>query len=127
MDHTFLFPRMIWMFASIALLFLRYSPIMMGMSYVIIYLLYALVSLLNYVCVVQLLRGSSEERHYYVRQWWVAFTLPIYNFICSWIRYIGILNSMVDAKSTWNSTRFSQETRQIKSVIKSDFTRKRGK
>lgn len=127
MDHTFLFPRMIWMFASIALLFLRYSPIMMGMSYVIIYLLYAMVSLLNYMCVFQLLRGSTEERHYYAREWWVAFTLPIYNFICSWIRYIGILNSMTDKKSVWNSKRFGQEAGQVKAIIRSDFSRKRGK
>lgn len=39
-DHTFLFPKIIWIFASIALLFFHYSAIMMAMSYVAIYLLY---------------------------------------------------------------------------------------
>lgn len=36
-DHTFIFPKMIWLFASVVLLFLRYSPVILGLSYVIIY------------------------------------------------------------------------------------------
>ncbi|MDC4186098.1 putative glycosyltransferase, exosortase G system-associated, partial [Loigolactobacillus coryniformis] len=83
-DHTFLFPKIIWIFASIALLFFHYSAIMMAMSYVAIYLLYILVGMLNFVCVRLLLHEFPEENEFYARQWWVVLTQPLYNFICSW-------------------------------------------
>lgn len=123
-DHTFLFPRMIWLCASIVLLFFRYSAIMMGMSYFIIYLLYILVEFLNYICILQLLKDFPEERKFYKKQWWVAFTLPIYNFICAWIRLIGIINSMT-TNANWNSVPIGEEFRRINQVIKSDFNRKK--
>lgn len=119
-DHTFLFPKMIWMCASVALLFFRYSAIMMGMSYVAIYILYILVSLLNFVCVRLLLRDFPEENKFYGSQWWVILTLPMYNFICSIIRFIGTINGMTEI-STWNLERFDQEAEGVETVVKSDF------
>ncbi|NLR31567.1 TIGR03111 family XrtG-associated glycosyltransferase [Levilactobacillus tujiorum] len=123
-DHTFLFPRMIWLFASIVLLFFRYSPIMMGMSYVVIYLLYILVELLNYLCVLQLLQDFPDERKFYRKQLWVAITFPFYNFICAWIRLVGILNSMT-LSSSWNSLPIGDEFKKLFAVFKSDFGRKK--
>lgn len=123
-DHTFLFPRMIWLFASVVLLFFRYSPIMMGMSYVIIYLLYILVELLNYVCILQLLEDFPEERQFYRKQLWVALTFPLYNFICAWIRLVGVLNSMTTS-SNWNSLPIGAEFKRLWHVFKSDFSRKK--
>ncbi|GAK48648.1 glycosyltransferase [Secundilactobacillus oryzae JCM 18671] len=125
-DHTFLFPRMIWLCASIALLFFRYSPIMMGMSYIIIYLLYILVSFFNYLCVLQLLKKFPEEHHFYRKQWWVILIMPLYNFICAIIRFIGVLNSMTTT-SGWNSTPFKTEMQQIWSVFRRDLSRNRTK
>lgn len=123
-DHTFLFPRMIWLFASIVLLFFRYSPIMMGMSYVVIYLLYILVELLNYLCVLQLLQDFPDERKFYRKQLWVAITFPFYNFICAWIRLVGILNSMT-LSASWNSLPIGDEFKKLFAVFKSDFGRKK--
>lgn len=125
-DHTFLFPRMIWICASIVLLFFRYSPVMMGMSYVIIYLLYIFVELLNYICVLELLREFPEEKTFYRKQWWVSLTLPFYNFICSIIRLIGVINSMT-TQAGWNSESFSTEKKKIITIIKNDFKRKENK
>ncbi|WP_334341487.1 TIGR03111 family XrtG-associated glycosyltransferase [Companilactobacillus sp. HBUAS56275] len=123
-DHTFLFPRMIWLCASVVLLFFRYSPIMMGMSYVIIYLLYILVELLNYICVLELLQEFPEEKSFYRKQWWVTLTLPFYNFICSIIRLIGVINSMT-TQVGWNSESFSTEKKRVATVVKNDFKRNR--
>lgn len=120
LDHTFLFPRMIWLCASVVLLFFRYSQIMMGMSYVIIYLLYILVSLFNYLCVLQLLVAFPEERRFYRRQWWVATTLPVYSLVCAFIRLVGVLNSMTTTVG-WNSTPFRAEWRRIKTVVAHDW------
>lgn len=125
-DHTFLFPRMIWLFASFVLLFFRYSPIMMGMSYVIIYLLYILVELLNYICVLQLLAEFPEERQFYRKQLWVALTFPLYNFICAWIRLVGVLNSMT-LSSNWNSLPLGAEMKRLFAIFRSDFKRKKNR
>lgn len=119
-DHTFLFPKMIWLFASIALLFFRYSPIMMGMSYVAIYILYVLVGLLNFICVRLLLHDFPEENKFFGHQWWVIFTMPLYNFICSIIRFVGTINGMTEV-STWNSERFDQEVKGASSVVSTDW------
>lgn len=108
LDHTFLFPKLIWSAASIVLLFLGYSWVILLMSYLLIYFLYIGVSLLNYICVLLLLRGFTEERAFFRASWWVVFTLPFYNFICSWFRLIGTLNSMT-RRSSWNTIRFKQE------------------
>lgn len=125
-DHTFLFPRMIWLCVSIVLLFFRYSPIMMGMSYFIIYLLYILVEFLNYLCVLELLKEFPKEKKFYRKQWWVAITLPIYNFICALIRLVGVLNSMTTT-SEWNSEPFKVEFDRTINVVKEDLKRNKRK
>jgi len=119
-DHTFIFPKMIWMFASIVLLFLRYSPTILALSYVIIYLLYISVSVVNYFCVKLIMRGFGNERRYYTKQKWIAFTLPFYNFICSWFRLIGSLNVSQKNKQ-WNSKGFKEETSGALKVVESDI------
>lgn len=121
-DHTFLFPKMIWIFASIALLFFRYSVIMMAMSYFIIYILYVVVALFNYVCVRMLLRDFTEERRFYTRLAWVALTLPIYNFVVAFIRFVGILNTMKEM-AVWNTKKFDDEVGSVRSVFKEDLQR----
>lgn len=123
-DHTFLFPKMIWIFASIALLFFRYSVVMMGMSYLIIYILYVIVALLNYLCVQMLLRDFKQERKFYRKLFWVTFTLPIYNFINAFIRFVGILNTMTEL-SVWNTKNFDDEVGSVKSVFNDDLHRVR--
>lgn len=117
-DHTFIFPKMIWLFASFVLLFLRYSPVILGMSYVIIYLLYVMVSMLNYACVRMLLKRFENEERFYAKLSWVALTLPMYNFICSWFRLIGSLN--VSGNEQWNSLSFKDESSNAVKVVKGD-------
>lgn len=118
-DHTFLFPKMIWLFASFILVFLGYSWRLLLLSYLLIYFLYVLVSFLNFVCVHLLLRDFPAERKFFSSIWWVGLSLPFYNFICSWIRFIGILNSMTQ-KSSWNAPSFNKEVKSVKQVFKQD-------
>jgi len=119
-DHTFIFPKMIWLFASFVLLFLRYSPIILGLSYIIIYGLYVSVSLVNYLCVKLILKGFTNERRFYTKLKVMILTLPMYNFICSWFRLIGSLNSSSD-NHQWNSEGFKQESNSAVKVIKRDL------
>ncbi|MFC6206287.1 TIGR03111 family XrtG-associated glycosyltransferase [Levilactobacillus tongjiangensis] len=123
-DHTFIFPKMIWLFASVVLLFFRYSPVVLGLSYLVIYLLYVLVSLVNFVSVGKLLQEFPDEKHFYRRVSWVIWTLPIYNFVISWIRLVGIINSM-SMPGAWNTATFGAETKSVGRVLKGDVQRLR--
>lgn len=119
-DHTFVFPKMIWMFASIVLAMFGYSPIVLLLSYVLIYFLYTLISIINFFCVRLLLKGFKEEQQYYSKQFFCILTLPFYTFICSWIRLVGIINTMM-TPAKWNSVYFKDELQRVKSRIKADI------
>lgn len=118
-DHTFIFPKMIWLFASFVLLFLRYSPVILGFSYVVIYFLYVLVSTLNYFCVRLLLGKFQNEERFYEKLLWVTLTLPMYNFICSWFRLIGTLN-VSEKNHNWNSLSFKDESKNAYKIVRRD-------
>lgn len=125
-DHTFVFPKMIWLFASIVLLFFGYSAQILGLSYLLIYFLYVLVSLFNFITVQRLLISFKEERAFYLKSWFCIFTMPVYTFILSWIRLIGIINSMV-MPAKWSSKHLSEELRTVKETVTADIRKlKRG-
>ncbi|MFT8407496.1 MAG: TIGR03111 family XrtG-associated glycosyltransferase [Liquorilactobacillus sp.] len=119
-DHTFMFPRMIWFFASFVLLFFRYSPVIMMISYFAIYVLYIFVSILNYICVRVLLRPFPDEKAYYSKLWWVVLTFPIYNLINSIIRLIGSIN-LITRPTKWNAEKFSVERKLVYKRIRMDL------
>lgn len=119
-DHTFVFPKMIWLFASIVLLFFRYSPVVLGLSYVVIYLLYVFVSLVNYVSVGRLLQKFPDERQFYHNIRWIIWLLPLYNFVVSWIRLVGVINSM-SLPGVWNTDTFTAETGLAKKIVDKDI------
>ncbi|KRK86794.1 glycosyltransferase [Levilactobacillus koreensis JCM 16448] len=118
-DHTFVFPKMIWMFASIVLLFFRYSPVVLSFSYVVIYLLYVFVSAINFISVGRLLRPFPLELKFYKRVSWVIWSLPLYNFVVSWIRLIGVINSM-SLPGVWNTSTFTAEVRSAVKIVRGD-------
>jgi len=119
-DHTFMFPKMIWFFASIVLLFFRYSPVVLIASYILIYFLYVVVECLNFICVRTLLAKFPEERKFYMRQWWTVFTLPGYNLCCFWFRLIGTINMMV-SPADWDSKRPDVEAHEVRQQLSADF------
>lgn len=126
-DHTFVFPRLIWMIGLGMLVYLGYSPIVVSISLVMMYLLYVLFGLLNYLSSMQLLKKFDEERLYYRKQWPLMLTLPLYNGINTAIRLVGIINAMT-SRANWQTKKFSVEIAEIKAIIFSDFTlKKKGK
>ncbi|WP_204121270.1 MULTISPECIES: TIGR03111 family XrtG-associated glycosyltransferase [Levilactobacillus] len=118
-DHTFVFPRMIWTFASIVLIAFGYSTLVVGMSYLLIYSLYVFVALINFASVAILLRKYPSEQHYYLHLWWVTLTLPVYQFVNSWIRLVGIINAMT-TKATWRMRGINEETSRLMAVLRDD-------
>jgi len=75
---------------------------------------------INYLSVGAILQKYPTERQYYMHLWWVTLTLPIYMFICSWIRLIGIINAMT-TKASWKMLGFNQEMSQLVSVVRDDI------
>ena len=66
-DHTFTFPRMIWTFATLVLIAFGYSTLVVGLSYLLIYGLYVLVGVINFISVGILLKPYPAERRFYSR------------------------------------------------------------
>lgn len=119
-DHTFAFPRLIWLSGLGVLIFLGYSPIVIVLSVIFMYLLYVMYSLMNFINVNLLLKPFFDERKYFKMKWWVALTMPAYNIVCSLIRFIGIINEITKSAS-WNTRTFDDEMQAIKKVITKDY------
>lgn len=119
-DHTFIFPRLAWIVGLLVLLYFGYSPLVILMSILTLYVLYVVYGLINYASAIRLLRGIPEERHYLSRKWWVAFTMPYYNALNTLIRFIGILNT-VSKQASWQTDHFKDELAEIKKIFYSDL------
>ncbi|WP_455389949.1 TIGR03111 family XrtG-associated glycosyltransferase [Lactiplantibacillus pentosus] len=118
-DHTFTFPRMIWTFATLVLIAFGYSTLVVGLSYLLIYGLYVLVGVINFISVGILLKPYPAERRFYSRLWWLTLTLPIYMFLTGWIRLVGVINAMT-THATWRMRGFFEEWHQLIAVLRDD-------
>lgn len=126
-DHTFLFPRLIWTIGLFVLVFYGYSAVLILGSFVLMYLLFVLFSILIYWQVTRMLIDFKQEKKYLKRKWWVVLMLPLYNMIVSIIRFIGIIN-MITNSATWRTNNFTNELKVIKQIILDDLSRfKKGK
>lgn len=121
-DHTFAFPRMIWYFALIFLVFLNYPLSLVVGSVIIIYLLYAFSMFLFYLSIVTYLNKVKDIQRYYKRKWYLIFLLPAFNFVIFWIRFAGIINS-IKGVGTWKTTTLTEELRKVRNAVRDDFTR----
>ncbi|WP_440311191.1 TIGR03111 family XrtG-associated glycosyltransferase [Lactiplantibacillus plantarum subsp. plantarum] len=132
-DHTFTFPRMIWTFATIVLIAFGYLTVVVGLSYLLIYSLYVMVGVINFISVGILLKPYPEERHFYKHLWWLTLTLPLYMFLTAWIRLIGVINAMT-TQATWKMREFTEEWQRLLAVLRDDrrtihnhYRRRKGK
>lgn len=118
-DHTFIFPKMIWIFATFVLIYLGYPPRILLISYLIIYALYTFLTLLNYINVFLLLKPFPEEKHFFGRLLPCIFLVPLYNFSLSWVRLIGVINTMI-VPAAWTVRNQKQEAEAVKAVLRAD-------
>lgn len=119
-DHTFAFPRMIWYFALICLIFMNYSIKLIVVSLAIIFLLYILSAYLYYLSILLFLNQFKNLKYYYMKKWYAVFLLPFFNFLVFWIRFAGIINS-INGESSWKTKTFSEEQISFRKVVSSDF------
>lgn len=119
-DHTFAFPRLIWILGLGVLIFLGYSPVVIGLSILFMYLMYVFYAAMNFINVNLLLKTFPIERQYFKTKWWAMLTMPIYNVLCSLIRFIGIINEITNSAS-WNTRTFKNEITAITKIIIKDW------
>jgi len=119
-DHTFAFPRMIWFFALIFLVFLNYPISLVLGSAVIIYLLYVFSTFLYYINVIMYLGKVKDIKKYYRSKWYLIFLFPGFNFVVFWIRFAGIINS-IEGVGNWKTTTLTEEWQNVKKAVNDDF------
>lgn len=120
-DHTFAFPRMIWYFALLCLSFIGYPFRYILISTLLVYFLYVISALLDYINICFFLTWDKKLFRYYTKKVLYAFLLPILNFIIYWFRFAGIINSIKGA-SSWRTSSFQEELKIAGEMIKKDFS-----
>lgn len=119
-DHTFAFPRMIWYFALLCLVFFNYSMNLIIISLLLIYALYTFSTFLFYLNILGFLSEFKEMKRYYHKKWYMIFVMPLYNFLIFWFRFAGIINS-IKGEQTWKTRTLTQEAVKTGEIIAKDF------
>lgn len=116
-DHTFLFPRIIWMFGTVYLAAANYSVYTIIIFNIILYGFYSIIEMLNFMVVNKYLKDLPQMRSYYRKRFLVVFLMPAYRIILFFVRAIGVINAM-DYESKWKRKTLSAEAIEIKEYIK---------
>lgn len=119
-DHTFAFPRMIWYFALLCLSMMNYPFSLILGSLIIMYVLYTISAFLYYLNIVSYLKSYPELQSYYAKKWYIIPFLPLYNFMCFFIRFAGIINS-IKSPATWKTRTLTEEKQAVSDIIQKDF------
>ncbi len=119
-DHTVLFLRMIWLFAFIVLIPFGYSVHLVAMSFILLYILYVGIALLNFVSACIYLRNFRTDELFYLKNWWVILTLPGFFLVLSFIQMIGLVNMMTQP-AKWRVKDYHEEYRTVKQIIRHDL------
>ena len=116
-DHTFAFPRVVWIVALLCLFLMNYSTTMIALSSILIMVIYVIIAYLYYLSISIFLNEFPEIRKYYVSLWWVIPILPLFNMLTFFIRLTGIFNAM-NTTSAWKTKTFTEEVEEYKTEIK---------
>jgi putative glycosyltransferase (exosortase G-associated) len=119
-DHTVLFLRMIWLFAFFILVPFGYSFHLVAMSFLLLYILYVGIVILNFISANFYLRAFPSDHSFCLRNWWVTFTLPLFMFLTGFIQMVGIINAMTQP-AQWKVKNYHEEYRIIKKIIHHDL------
>lgn len=119
-DHTFAFPRTIWYFAIIYLIFINYPIYLVIGSLLFLYLLYAMSSYLFYFSTKVYIKEFEDLHKYYKKIWYVPLLYPIFNNFVFFIRFAGIINS-IKSDVQWKTRDLTEEKIAFKEVIQEDF------
>lgn len=121
MDHTMVFPKMIWIAVMILLCMVNNMSYIIGLSMLFVYVLNVISSFLYFFNGVLFLKDFGYLKRFYKECWWYVFFLPFYSMYTFIVRFCGILNS-IDRKASWKTKTFTEEKQQINHRILLDFS-----
>lgn len=107
-DHTLLFPRLIWMFATVYLIFIDYPMELIVGANVMLYIGYLINDLLFYRVGLLCLQNMESYRSYMKKNWYILLLLPLYRTILFFVRAAGVINA-VEANASWNTRTLTDE------------------
>lgn len=115
-DHTLVFPRFIWIFAMMYLVFLDYPLNLIVGANIILYLIYTLNSFMYFFISKLYIKELKTVKRYMNKHWYTILLLAIYRFIVFFMRVAGIINS-VEKYASWNTRTFTDEKKIIQSKL----------
>lgn len=115
-DHTLVFPRLIWIFAMMYLIFMDYPLKLIIGANIIMYLAYVSNSFMYYFISKLYLKDQKKVKAYMKKHSYIILLLPIYRFLVFFMRVAGIINS-VEKHSAWNTKTFSEEKELISKKV----------
>ena len=119
-DHTLVFPRFIWIFAMLYLVFIDYPLGLVVGANVFMYLAYVLSSFVYYFVSKLYLKDMKKDREYMDKHLYIIFLLPIYRFLVFIMRVAGIINS-ASRYASWNSMTFTEESTIVRNKLHGKF------
>lgn len=119
-DHTLVFPRLIWIFAMVYLVFFDYPMKLIIGANIIMYLVYVLNSVIYYLISKLYLKEQLNTKRYMQKHWGIVFLLPLYRFLVFFMRVAGIINS-AERYGSWNTRTFSDEKRILSEKLRKKF------
>jgi poly-beta-1,6-N-acetyl-D-glucosamine synthase len=115
-DHTLVFPRLIWMFAMIYLIFYDYPLKLVFGANIIMYLVYVTNSFLYYFTSKLYLKEQPVVKSYMRKHGYIVCILPAYRALVFFMRVAGIINA-VEKHGTWSTKTLTYEKNIITETI----------
>lgn len=116
-DHTLVFPRLIWIFAMIYLIFLDYPLELIVGANIIMYLAYVFNSFIYFLVSKLYLKEQKDVMQYMSKHSYTVLFLPVYRSLVFFMRVAGIINS-AKKYAAWNTKTFSEEIHIIKEKLR---------
>jgi len=126
-DHTFIFPRLIWTFVFPALIFFGYPLSLIVGAFGLIYAFYALLAMVSALSVYLVVPADIRER--LKRTWWIAAIMPAYRMFIFVSRLAGCIITLAEPAG-WRVRDPVAETRNalntLSNQIRERFSASRG-
>ncbi|MGL4773073.1 MAG: TIGR03111 family XrtG-associated glycosyltransferase, partial [Clostridium sp.] len=120
-DHTLVFPRLIWIFAMVYLVFIEYPMGLIIGANILLYMAYTLLSYVYFFVERLYLREFKDLKKYMTRNFYIPMFLPFYRMLVFFDRVAGIINA-IEASAAWNTKNFTQEKTEVREQLKKKLT-----
>jgi len=106
-DHTFLFPRLVWTFLFPALVLFGYPLSLIVSATIIIYLFYIFIATISALSVYMIATPANRSRLW--RNWWIVTIIPAYRFLIFTFRLAGSIIALTEpaewrVQAPWTET-----------------------